>query len=261
MKKNVLITAGSKNTGFCIAETFAEKGYNVHITSRSFENAQEAAEKIKKKYPGISAFAYSLEMSEVDDIVRVFGEVRKNCSSLDVFVANAAQLGVGLDIFNTDEQSFNDIMNTNVRGTFFCCREAGRLMTKNGGSIVIMGSIQSKGAVKGRMVYSMSKAAINALCKSLAYDFAPYNIRVNCLVAGAIHTNRWENVDEEVLKGRRINYLTGKEAEMEEIANGVLYLSQDVARSITGTELVIDSGVSVPLLPYKDRKKFKREGF
>lgn len=247
--------------GFAIARLAAEQGYNIHITSRDINEARRAAEALKTVNPEIEAYGYSLEMLKVDDIHRVFAEIRANAGGLDGFVANAAHLGVGLDIFNTTEESFDEVINTNIRGTFFCCQEAGRLMAENGGSIVVIGSVQSKGGIEGRMVYGISKAALDTLAKYLAFDFAPYRIRVNCLVAGAVHTDRWENLDEASRAFRRANYPLGREADMSDIANGVMYLLTDLSKSTTGTELVIDSGVLIPILPYKERKRTIREDY
>ncbi len=261
MNKQVLITAGTKNTGFVTAQTMAENGYDVHVTSRSLEDAESAAAKLCEMYPDIKAYGYVLELSSVESIKKCFAKVKENVGSLDAFVANAANLGIGLDIYNTDEEAFDAVMDANLKGTFFCCQEAGRLMTDKGGSIVIVGSVQGRGAIEGRMIYGVSKAAVAMLSQYLAFDLAPYGIRSNCLVAGAIHTDRWEGVDDETAKSRRVNYPVGRESTMQEIANGIYYLASDLSASVSGTDLVIDSGVLLPILPYKDRKQFKRDNF
>lgn len=260
-RKSVLITAGTKNTGFVIAKAFAAKGYDVHITGRNAERRKIAVEELKSEFPQISVYGYEMEMSSVSDIKRVFEEIGKNTESLDVFIANAANLGIGVDIYNADEEAFDGIIDVNVKGTFFCCRECAKLMKKDGGSIVLMSSVQSKGGVEGRTVYCISKAAENAMAKCLAYDLAPYDIRVNSLVIGAIHTERWDGLDDATYAQRRQAYPLKREADMADVANAVMFLSEDCSKMITGTELTIDSGVLVPLLSYKDRKNFKREDF
>lgn len=261
MRKQALITAGVKNTGFGIAEYLAKKGMDLHITSRDLESAVTAADILQKKYPDIKVYPYSLELKETANIKKLFKEIRSNVPSLDIFVANAADLGVDYDIYNTDEESYDRVMDTNVKGTFFCCQEAGKMMTENGGSIVLIGSVQSKGAVEGRTLYGISKAAINGMCKYLAYDFAPYNIRVNEIIAGAIHTERWDALDENVAAQRRMNYPLGREADIEEIAEAVYYLSNDNSKHITGVEITIDSGLLLSILPYRDRKLLRRENY
>lgn len=260
-RKSVLITAGTKNTGFVIAQDFAAKGYNVHITGRDAGQRNAAVQQLRENYPKISVYAYDLEMSNMSSITSVFEEIKKNTDGIDVFVANAANLGIGIDTYNADEEHFDSIMDVNVKGTFFCCREAARLMKENGGSIVLMSSVQSKGGIEGRTLYSISKAAVNAMGKSLAYDLAPLDIRVNTLIIGAIHTNRWDVLDEETCRSRRLAYPLKREADMKDVSNAVMFLSEDTSKMITGTEIAVDSGVMVPLLSYKDRKQFEREDF
>ena len=259
--KDVLITGGTRNTGFVIAKTFAQNGFRLHITGRKLDDVKSAAEKIKSEYPEAEVFPYSLEMSDVSDINRVFSEIKANVGKLDVFVANAAHLGVDLDIYNTTEADFDAVMDVNVKGNFFCCQNAARLMKDNGGRIVFLSSVQSKGAVEGRTVYSTSKAALNMLCTTLAYDLAPYKIQVNTLIVGAIHSDRWDELDEETMAKRRSAYPSGRESYPEDVANAVLYFAKDCPETVTGAELTIDSGVLLSILPYRDRKQFKREDF
>ena len=259
MSKNALVTAGSKNTGFEICRKLAQNGYNIHLTSRSLNDAENAANRIKNEFPSVEAFGYALELSSVEDIKNTFERIKKNARTLDVFVGNAANLGIGLDTFTTDEIGFDSVADVNIKGTFFTSREAAKMMTENGGSIVLMGSVQGCGAIKGRAVYGISKAAVNAMSKYLAFDLAPYKIRVNCLVAGAIHTDRWENLSADELEKRRANYLIGHESSMEDIANAVYFLAGDLSKSITGTLLTVDSGVLVPILNYDGGKAEKED--
>lgn len=261
MNKNALITAGSKNTGYQTARKLAQNGFDIHITSRSENDAVCAAENLKKEFPNISAYGYSLELSDVSDIKNTFEKIKKNTHSLDVFIGNAANLGIGFDTFSTDEKAFDSVMDVNIKGTFFTAQQAAKMMTEKGGSIVLIGSVQGCGAIEGRAIYGISKAAVCAMTKYLAFDLAPYKIRANCLIAGAIHTDRWENVASDELNRRRQNYPLEKEASMEDIANAIYFLASDMSKSITGTSITVDSGVLTPILPYKDRKNYKRDDF
>lgn len=248
--KNVLITGATANTGLCTAKKFAQLGYRVHITGRNSEKVQRAADSIMREISDSEIFAYSGDISKCADIEKLFCQLRENTDTLDVFVANAANLGIGFDTFNTTFSDFDEIINTNIRGTFFCAAKSAELMRENGGSIVLMSSVQSKGAVKGRSVYGITKAAINYMAKALAYDLAPYSIRVNALLAGAIHTDRWDKFDEITLSKMRSRYPAHRESTMEEISDAVLYLAHNCPKTLTGTELLIDSGVSISLLSY-----------
>lgn len=260
MKKTAMVTAGGSHTGLEIAKKFASEGYDLIITSRDTNKSQNAVDEIQKKYPDTKVFSVQIELTSVKSIKTAFSKIKKEFKAIDVFVANAAHLGVDLDIYNTTEDDFDAVFNTNVKGTFFCCQEAARLM-KNGGAIVTLGSVQSKGAVEGRTVYGASKAALSALTKYLAYDLATLSIRANCVVSGAIHTSRWDNLDPKDLEKRRENYLTGRESTTEEVANAVYYLASPLSSSVTGTEIVVDSGLLTSILPYANRKVKNHDDF
>lgn len=248
--KNVLITGATVNTGLAVARRFAKEGYGVAITSRDEAKAKEAAEKLAKEF-SVPAVGYGLSFESVEQIFRVFEDVEKTLGSMDVFVANAANLGVGYGPLNTDEAAFDTIIDVNVKGTFFCCQAAAEIMKRHGGgSIVTMGSIQGTGAVRGRTVYSMSKAAISLLVKNLAFELGEYGIRANNVVAGAIHSERWDVLSKEEICARRSRYPVGRESTEEEIANAVYFLGSEQSATVTGTDLTVDSGISVCILPY-----------
>lgn len=259
MSKTAVITGGNGNTGYEIALKFASEGYNVVITSRD-ERIVDTAAKLKEKFPQIETMGLSLELTSVESIKLAFGRIKEKFGKIDCFVANAAHLGVDLDSYNTTEEDFDAVFNTNVKGSFFSCREAARLMP-DGGAIVTLGSVQSKGAVEGRTIYGASKAALATLTRYMAFDFAPHNIRANCVIAGAIHTNRWDELPAEVVAKRRSNYPLKKEASGQDIANAVFYFATPLSNSTTGTELVVDSGLTINLLPYPSRKVVDHSDF
>lgn len=249
--KTIFITGGTVNTGLAIAYHFAKIGYNVAITSRDEKKAAEAAGRIESD-TGAKVRGYALDICDVNMIFEVFAKVEDDFGSIDTFVANAANLGVDFGLMNTNEDDFLAITNANIKGTFFCCKAAAEIMKRHGGgSIVTMGSVQGNGAVKGRTVYSMTKAAISVLVKNIAYELGEYNIRANNIVAGAIHSDRWDELPENVANERRARYPIGREATEQEIANAVYYLGTDLSASVSGTDLTVDSGLSACVLPYK----------
>ena len=249
--KKVLITGGTKNTGLAIARHFAKNGFAVAITGRSGKEAEKIAENISAE-TGAAVKGYELEVSDSGMIQEVFSQVEKDFGTIDTFVANAANLGVDFGLMNTEESDFLAITNVNIKGTFFCCQAAADVMKRHGGgSIVTMGSVQGTGAVRGRTVYSMTKAAISVLVKNMAYELGEYHIRANNIIAGAIHSDRWDKLSDEVASKRRSRYPIGRESTEQEIANAVYYLGTDLSASVTGTDLTVDSGISVCLLPYE----------
>lgn len=251
--KTVLITGGTRNTGLAIARRFAREGWQVALTSRDEKAAGDTAAALENEF-GIKVRGYQMAMDSVDAIRKTFAEIEKDFGTLQAFVANSADLGVGYGLQNTDETAFDAIVDVNLKGTFFCCQCAAELMKKAGGSIVTMGSVQGTGAVEGRTVYGITKAGISLLTKSMAYELGQYGIRANNIVAGAIHSQRWDVLSPEEMAKRRSKYPAGRESTEEEIANAVYFLGTDQSATITGTDLTVDSGLSVCLLPYQKKE-------
>ena len=252
--KTVFITGATKNTGFAIAQKFASEGYNVAISSRSKEGADKAASEIFHKY-GIASKGYSLDLTNVTDIERVFDEIKNDFGSLDTFVANSANLGVDYDMLSVTEQVYDDLMNVNLKGTYFCAKYASLIMKEQGGgSIIFISSVHSHECIWGRSLYTVSKGGINALARSIAIELGAYNIRANAIIAGSIKTERWNGFTDEQIANKRKNWPIGRESTGEDIANGVFYLGTDLSKTVTGTELTIDSGILVSLLPFEGGK-------
>lgn len=248
--KTLFITGATVNTGLATAKHFARHGYSIALSSRNYDEAQKTALEIEKEY-SVRAKGYGMYLSDVKNIKEVFQSVKEDFGRLDVFVANAANLGLNFGLLNTEEEDFCSIADVNIKGTFFCCKYAAEIMKENGGgSIVTIGSVQANGAVGGRTVYSMTKAALSALVKNMAYELGEYNIRANNVVAGAIHSLRWDALSDEEAAKRRARYPVGRESTEQEIANAVYYLGTDLSASVTGTDLTVDSGISACLLPY-----------
>ena len=251
--KVVLITGATRNTGLAVAKRFAGEGYAVAITSRDGTSACETAAALAKEY-GAFVRGYEMQLTDVQSIRQVFDRLQQDFGRLDVFVANSAHLGVGYSLLDSTEEEFDAVADVNIKGTFFCCQCAARLMKETGGSIVTIGSVQGTGGLHGRAVYGMSKAALSMLVRYMAYELGQYHIRANNVVAGAVHSCRWEDLSSQEIAVRRSRYPIGRESTEEEIANAVWFLSSSQAASITGTDLTVDSGITACLLPYTKKE-------
>jgi len=251
VNKVVMITGAVRNTGYAAAERFAKEGWNVVITSRSDESAKEGALRLQRAYPHVKVLGMGMHQSNVKEIRSAFVHLKEAMGRLDAFIPNAADLAVGYDVLNTTEEQWNEVMNTNISGTFFCCQEAAKLMIENGGgAITMVSSVHANQSVPGRVAYSASKAAINAIARCMAIELGNRGVRVNSLLAGAIWTQRWANQSKEVTQRRRNQYPVGKESSPEDIANALYFLCSDQSKTVTGTEMTVDSGISICLLPY-----------
>ncbi len=250
-RKSAFITGATRNLGFAIARRFASEGFDVCVSGRDPVAASEAAHKIAAEFPEIRAEGYLLQPSDVGDIRRVFAEIRERFGRLDVFVPNAAHLGIGQNILNTTPEEFDEVIHANLRGYFFCCQEAAKIMVEQKrGAIVLIGSVQYKGAIPNRIVYSAAKGGIMSMTRCMAYELAKFGVRVNCVVPGAIWSERWEAMTEEAAVKRRAQYPVGRESSPEDVANAVYFLASDQSSTVTGIDLTVDSGVGICLLPY-----------
>lgn len=252
--KTVFITGATRNTGLAIARRFAREGWNVAISSRDEAAARATADTLTTEF-SVTARGYAMAYDRVESIQETFRQVEQDFGRLDVFVASSANLGVGFSLLNTTQTDFDAIVDVNIKGTFFCCQCAAQLMKQTGGgSIVTIGSVQGTGALHGRTVYGMSKAALSMLVRYMAYELGEYGIRANNVVAGAIHSNRWDDLSPEEIAQRRSRYPAGRESTEEEIAAAVYFLGSEQSATITGTDLTVDSGLCACLLPYQKKE-------
>ena len=243
--KVAVITGSSRGIGRSCAELLAKLGAKVVISSRKTEACDQVANGIRKE--GGDAHVIACNISRREEVERLISGTIQHYGKVDILVCNAAvnpHYGPLLDI--TDE-AFDKIMNSNVKSNIWLCALAIPGMAARGnGSVIIISSI---GGLRGSTVigaYGISKAADFALCRSLAGEWGPKGVRVNCVAPGLIKTDfakaLWE--DEERLKQRCATTPLRRIGEPDEIAGAVAYLGSDASSFMTGQTIVIDGGVT-----------------
>lgn len=247
--KTVFVTGATKNTGWAIARRFAAQGWNVVVSSRNAVSASAAAARLQAEFRQVATLGVGMDPAKIGDIRAAFAEIKAKFDGLDAFVNCAADLGVGLSILSTKPDEYDALMAANVRGPFFAVQEAVKLM-KGGGSVTFISSCHALRSVPGRICYTMSKAALGGMVRSLAVELGPLGIRANAILAGAIRTDRWDCISDEEVQKRRDRYPAGRESSPDEIAAAVAFLASDEARTVTGIEMPVDSGIGVSLLQY-----------
>lgn len=249
----VLVTGATQYTGLTTAKLFAKRGYDVVVTSRNLEKAEGAAEKVRAEAPDAKVLPIAMTPSSVQETEAAFKKVSEYFGRLDCFVANATAACRFKSILSTTEEEYDFIMDSNTKAYFFGTQAAAKLMIEKGiqGSIVLIGSVHARGALPNRIPYAISKGGIEVLARNAAYELGKYGIRVNCLVAGAIVNDKFLEQTEQEKEARRANWPIGRESYPDDIAKSVYFLAGDEARTITGTSLVVDSGVTACLLKYE----------
>jgi NAD(P)-dependent dehydrogenase (short-subunit alcohol dehydrogenase family) len=243
--KVAVVTGSSRGIGRASAELLARMGAKVVVSSRKAEACREVVDGIRKE--GGDAHVIACNISRRDEVEALINGTVSHYGKIDILVCNAAvnpYYGPLLDI--TDE-AFDKIMGANVKSNIWLCGLAmPRMAERGGGSVVIISSI---GGLRGSTVigaYGISKAADFSLCRSLAGEWGPKNVRVNCIAPGLVKTDfaraLWE--DEALLARRTATTPLRRIGEPHEIAGAVVYLASDASTFMTGQTIVIDGGVT-----------------
>jgi NAD(P)-dependent dehydrogenase (short-subunit alcohol dehydrogenase family) len=243
--KVAVVTGSSRGIGRASAELLARMGAKVVVSSRKADACQEVADGIRDE--GGDAHVIACNISRRDEVEALVSGTVKHYGKIDILVCNAAvnpYYGPLLDI--TDE-AFDKIMGANVKSNIWLCGLAmPKMAERGGGSVVIISSI---GGLRGSTVigaYGISKAADFSLCRSLAGEWGPKNVRVNCIAPGLVKTDfaraLWE--DEALLARRTATTPLRRIGEPHEIAGAVVYLASDASTFMTGQTIVIDGGVT-----------------
>lgn len=247
--KVVLVTGAVRNTGLAIAESFAREGAIVALNGRNPEDVAREAERLRETY-NVTVLEATADISIPQQVDAMFAKIKNEMGRLDVLVNNAIIQGVGYKLVDTPLEVLEEVIRINVFGTYHCSQCAARMMLEQkSGAIVNIGSNTGIRAIKNRTAYVASKGAIHSLTQAMALELGPEGIRVNCVVAGYINTDRWDVLPEATSKRRRGNIPLGKEADGKDIADSVLFMASSESSKINGTLLVVDGGLSSQLVP------------
>ena len=255
MSKYALITGACINTGVAIVEKFAKEGWNVVFTGRNCEKVHAVEKLYKEKFPEINIIGYHID-SLIDErtvdeksVEDMFSDLDEKGIFIDTLVLNAADQGLGIEVFENPLTDFMRVINTNMVWNYCLSEHAAKRMKENGGgNIIFINSNTAYRAIPNRIAYSASKGGQLGMMRAMALDLGKYNIRVNAVLPGMIKTDRWEkNPDFYKNVPSRFTPL-GDVAVGEDVADAVWYFTA-FARNTTGAELVVDGGNTIQLYP------------
>ena len=195
--KNIIVTGGSRGIGKCLVENLARDGYNVLL---NYNKSEKQAKKIQNdlREEGIVIEIFKADVSIRAEVKKMIEFALKKWGSIDVLINNAgiAKLQMFQDV---TEDDWNEMINTNLKSVFYTTQEVLDNMIHNKkGCIINMSSIWGITGASCESIYSVSKAGIDALTKSLAKELGPSNIRVNSIAPGVIDTDMNSKLDEKI---------------------------------------------------------------
>ena len=230
--RTIVITGGTRGIGAAAVRRFAANGDRVCFL---YEKRHDLAREMEE---ATGAKGYCCDVSNEEAVKAVF----KAIGPVDVLVNNAGIVDYG-PINWVSGDTFRRVMDVNVTGMFFCCREALSGMLQNGGgAIVNLTSMWGRVGASCEVAYSASKGAIIAMTKALAQELGPSGIRVNAVAPGVIQTDMCASVDPEVMEGLRQETPLESLGKPEDVAEAIFYLASDSARFVTGTVLDVNGG-------------------
>ena len=239
MKRNVLISGGSRGIGRACVEEFAKKGYGVAFL---YEKNDDAAKKTAEDF---GALAIRCDVGDPEAVRGAVAAVNEKLGLIDVLVNNAAISAIKpFDAFSDEEWA--RMLAVNLSGMFYLSRElAPNMISNKRGRIINIGSMWGKVGASCEVPYSTTKAGVRGFTLSLAKELAPSGITVNCVEPGVIATEMNLALGEEVLGELADETPVGRLGKPEEVAAAVIFLASDEAAFVTGQILGVDGGFAV----------------
>ena len=238
--KVAIITGGSRGIGYATAEKFLQEGAKVIITASSPATAQRATESLKEKYPNAAVEGISPNLAELESVQNAFGEITSRYGRVDILVNNAG-VSESTPLLNYTEETFDKVMDLNVKGVFNATRVVAENMAERGSGVILnTSSMVSISGQPSGFAYPASKFAVNGMTVSLARELGPKGIRVNAVAPGIIETDMMKAVPKEVIEPMIQRIPLRRMGQPEDIANAFVFLASEEASYITGVVLSVD---------------------
>jgi NAD(P)-dependent dehydrogenase (short-subunit alcohol dehydrogenase family) len=241
-----IVTGGNQGIGFSIARGLASAGATVVIANRRVPEGQKAAESLKKE--GLNALAIPVDVSNISSIKSLVSKVINDYGEIDILV-NDAGIQISKPAEELSEEEWDHMMNVNLKGLFFCCQLVGQGMIKRKkGKIINISSIVSKIARPGRSIYATTKAGVSHLTRSLALEWAKYNIDVNAIAPGLTLTDinkKYFAEHRDELNKLISSIPKGREAYTSDYVGAAIFFASDASDYITGQVLFVDGGTTI----------------
>lgn len=250
-KKQAVITGGSDGIGLSIAKAFAKNNANLLLIARNEEKLNESAAALSQY--GVKIDVLAADLSKVTEVKKVAQCVLNRWKEIDVLVNNAG-IGRFIPFVETSEDELELHLNLNVRAPYFLTQQLFDALAARKGSVINISSYFSHRMLPGRSstAYSLTKGAIDAFTKSLAYEAGPLDVRVNAIAPGTVNTPLVQsNIDRLTDEGKikfnemiKTIYPLGRVGEPDDVSGAAVFLASDQACWVTGAILAVDGGLT-----------------
>ena len=248
--KVAIVTGGSRGIGRAIALAFAEAGADLVISSRNKRppELEKVAEEVKAM--GKKAISVPAHVGKKEDVQELVRKTLQTFGRIDILVNNAGANPVLSSMIDLEEDSFEKVLEVNLKGAFLLSKVVAREMIRQGGGgkIINMSSVSGlRARADGTGAYCISKAAMNMMTQVMARELAPHNILVNAIAPGSIKTDfsrvNWTDPER---KAQRIREIELKRfGEPEEVAGIALFLASEAGSFVTGEIIRVDGGQTI----------------
>lgn len=248
--KVAIVTGGDSGIGWATSRELSENGASVIICSNHESQLERAIGQLGEA--GYDAQGMKADVTSSQDVQRLIDFTVGRYGGIDILVNSAGVQRYGT-VVETEEDTWDEVLNVNLKGMYLTAKFAiPQMISRGGGSIVNVSSVQAFASQKGVAAYTASKGGINAMTRAMALDHAQDRIRVNVVCPASVDTPmlRWSadrfkgsGSQEEVIKSWGKTHPLGRVAEPREIAEVIAFLASDKASFVTGSEYKVDGGV------------------
>ena len=242
--KVAVVTGGSRGIGRAIVLKMADLGADVAFSyAGNAAAAEETAQLCREK--GVRVLAMQADVSSAQAVTDFFAAVEQEFGKVDILVNNA---GINRDnlVMRMKEEEFDQVIDTNLKGTFLCMKAVARgMMKRRSGRIINLSSVVALRGNAGQVNYCASKAGVIGMTKSMARELAGRGVTVNAIAPGFIETDMTAKLPEDVKTSMAASIPAGRLGQAEDVANVAAFFASDEAAYVTGQVLCVDGGMAM----------------